>query len=361
MPVYPMDDVTPWTASDSAPVRWNTGWAAYVVASSKCVRLNRRGIHAKPAYWTLISDLRAEGWWTRTCHPGAEGLCTYGNQTAFPMYPKRPTYNPFATPLGGAWLGCSREEDGRVLDAHSDGYDPSPCDVIDGGWDVVFSNHTLAIQHTAMDTWAYWTLCILVVCIVRSLSYLVVARLKHGEQDKKAPEPPNTKEGPMESIVALLLGTWTRSTNTRTTFACLLIWALCLIPTLNTIYVTVEEQIFVTTIALYIPAYTILWYMSTHAEDPPLYNLIVASILLATTRLYAGVETPYVSILTWGIGTRTLMKIRNTYWSRIVAVTVILDAFLLTLMSVLGLTCDPPYQVLIGALALLASDTLQIS
>ena len=360
MPVYPLDDAGPWAVSDSVQIQWSKGWGAYTLASSRCVRVNKRGIHTKPAFWTPVHDLHASGWHTWRCTPGLRGLCAMGNETVFPEYPLRPVYDPHTPPvgLGAGWAGCARESDGRVLDATAAGYDLSPCDVIDGGWDVVLTDHTLALMHTDMDAWMYWTLCILVICVVRSLSYLVALRM-HPEGGLKALVGPSMPA--FETRMEMLFGAWARTTSPRTTAACLVIWALCVFPTLHTIYVTVEEQIFFAAVAVYIPVYSLLWSMSTHTEDPPLFNMIVASVLLATTRLYAGTETPYVPVLACALGARALMKLRNDYWSRLVAVTVMLDGFLLSLMSVLGFVHDPPYQVLVGALALLASDVLEIS
>ena len=126
-------------------------------------------------------------------------------------------------------------------------------------------------------------------------------------------------------------------------------------------YVTVEEQLFFVGLTIYILVYASMWAMSTHTEDPPLYNMIVGTVLLAVTRLYAGAETPYTPVLMWAVATRTLMKLRNTYWSRIVAVTIMLDAFLLSLMVALGFGHNALYALLIGALALPASDVLEIS
>ena len=354
MPVYALDDVSPWAASDGVAIQWGTGWAAYVLASSQCVRLTQRGIHAKPAFWTPVHNLRGSGWTVRPCRPGAAGICTGANWTAFPVPPRRPVYTPHLSATDYGRLGCTRDEDGRTLDALAAVYEPSPCDVMDGGWDVLVTGHSIAFKHTAMDTWAYWTLCILIVCVVRALTHLVAARF-HGT------EPPHTPQPDAPTRTDRLLSAWMRTSHPRTAAACLLIWALCVIPSHSTLYVTAEEQLLHTGIALYIPAYVLLWGMSTHTEDPPLYNMIIASVLLATTRLYMGAETPYVPVLTWAIGTRTLMKIQNTYWSRIVAVTIMLDAFLLSITTVLGLTCDPPYQILIGTLTLVAADTLQIA
>jgi hypothetical protein len=265
---------------------------------------------------------------------------------------------------GEDWIGCTRENDGRVLEAGLNTYDMSSCDVLDGGWDVLLVDHTLAFKNTAVDTWIYWTLCLLVIYIVRSLSYLVVLRLHPAEDQKacgargKAMNAVKMK-GAWGGVPAV--DVWTRSTNARTAGACLLTWVLCVLPVWNTVYVTVEEQLFFLGVSMYVLFYAIMWYMSTHTEDPPLYNMVVATVLLAVTRLYTGAETPYTPVLMWAVGTRTLMKLRNTYWSRIVATTVMLDSFLLSLLAVLGFEYSHLYLILIGALALIASDVLEMA
>ena len=364
MPVFPLDDVSPWPVSDGAHIRWDSGWAAFVVASSSCVRVNKRGIYAKPSYWSPVENLQSMGWNTKQCAPASGSFCAQGNWTVFPVEPNVPAYNPKFTLTGEEWNGCSRDDDGRALEAVSKAYDISSCDVLDGGWDVLLVDNTLAFKNTAIDTWIYWTLCLLVIYVVRSLSYLVVLRM-HPTEDQKAcsgrPKPTNTVKlkGAWGGTVAVDM--WTKSTNARTAGACLLTWVLCVLPVWNTVYVTVEEQLFFLGVSMYVLFYAIMWYMSTHTEDPPLYNMIVATVLLAVTRLYTGAETPYTPVLMWAVGTRTLMKLRNTYWSRIVATTVMLDSFLLSLLAVLGFEYSHLYLILIGALALLASDVLEMA
>ena len=358
MPVYPLDDAAPWPSSDEAPVRWDTGRAAFLVASSRCVRVNKRGIHPLPASWTPVGDMVSQGWSVRACQPGAGALCRGQNYSTFPS--THPVYNPLRVPE--ATPGCTRAQDGRVLDAGASGYDLSACDVLDGGLDVVLCDHTLALRVTSMDTWIYWAVCILVIYNVRALSYLVALRLRPVDRVKSALEPPDKPaKPPVEAPDDWWTSHWAQSTNTRTAIACLLTWALCVLPDLNSVYVTVEEQLFFVGLTIYILVYASMWAMSTHTEDPPLYNMIVGTVLLAVTRLYAGAETPYTPVLMWAVATRTLMKLRNTYWSRIVAVTIMLDAFLLSLMVTLGFGHNALYALLIGALALPASDVLEIS
>ena len=304
------------------------------------------------------------GWKAKQCEPTSGSLCAHGNWTVFPVEPSVPSYNPMYTLNGEDWIGCTRENDGRVLEAGLNTYDMSSCDVLDGGWDVLLVDHTLAFKNTAVDTWIYWTLCLLVIYIVRSLSYLVVLRLHPAEDQKacgargKAMNAVKMK-GAWGGVPAV--DVWTRSTNARTAGACLLTWVLCVLPVWNTVYVTVEEQLFFLGVSMYVLFYAIMWYMSTHTEDPPLYNMVVATVLLAVTRLYTGAETPYTPVLMWAVGTRTLMKLRNTYWSRIVATTVMLDSFLLSLLAVLGFEYSHLYLILIGALALIASDVLEMA
>ena len=364
MLVFPLDDVSPWPVSDSTRVQWDSGWAAFVVASSSCVRVNKRGVYAKPSFWTPVSNLPAMGWNTKQCEPTSGSLCAHGNWTVFPVEPSVPSYNPSYKLTGDDWIGCTRENNGRVLEAARNTYDISSCDVLDGGWDVLLVDHTLAFKNTAVDTWVYWTLCLLVIYIVRSLSYLVVLRLHPAEDQKacgargKAMNAVKMK-GAWGGVAAV--DVWTRSTNARTAGACLLTWVLCVLPVWNTVYVTVEEQLFFFGVSMYVLFYAIMWYMSTHTEDPPLYNMVVATVLLAVTRLYTGAETPYTPVLMWALGTRTLMKLRNTYWSRIVATTVMLDSFLLSLLAVLGFEYSHLYLILIGALALIASDVLEMA
>ena len=333
--VFNLDDAAPWVASNGATVRWTEGWDALTVADSACVRVNARGVFAKPSHWTPRA-LEGLGWARADCLPGAPGaLCTSARGALFPTA-ARPAFNASA-----AWpgLGCARAADGRVLDPGRPGYDVSACDVLDGGGDAGVCGRAAWTRRTAVAEWVYWALCLLAVLLVRALSYLVVRRI----QPPGAPEPcPPPLAGPD----ALTVG------------ACVAALPLVLIPDGDAGFVTVEERFFFLFLCGYVAAYTLLFAQYAHQGgqgEPPIYNLIAATLQAIASRLYAGVETPYNPILIWAVMTRALVKLRRGF-DPVASTTVLVDSLLLALMCVLGFPYPPLYLVAVACAALTTAD-----
>lgn len=235
-------------------------------------------------------------------------------------------------------MGCSRGADGRALDAGG-GYDLSACDVLDGGGDAVLCGRTLAYRRTGVSTGVYWSLCLLSVYAVRSLSYLVVRRLE-----------PGAAPGAGQALPA---------SDTLTVLACLASAVLCLAPLGDTVFVTREEQLFVWMACVYVAVYLGVWALvrgdPLARTDPPIYNLIAGTLQLTAARLYTGVQTPYNPVIIWAIATRAMTKLRAR-WHPAAALTIFMDAGLLSLLCVLGFDGSPCYLVAIGAVALATSD-----
>ena len=304
--LFNVDDSVPLVSSNGAAVRWDGGWDAMVVADSSCVRVNARGVFAKPSHWTA-RDLSRAGWSRRECVPTGGSLCASSGGEVFPT--RTPRYN-----ASRAWgkQGCVRAGDGRILDA-SHGYDLSACDVLDGGGDVVVCGRTASFRGTAVGDVAYWLLCVLAVYMVRSLSYSIVNRLA------------STPSGD----------------EVRTAGACLLVLPLALAPEGDVVSVTVEEQLFFGVVCSYTALYGALFfiYWGVHGQgartDPPIYNLIAGGLQVIACRLYCGAETPYNPVLIWAVGTRALVKAMSEY-DETTSVTTFVDSLVLSLMCVIG-------------------------
>lgn len=330
--LFNLDDSVPFATSNGARVRWGAGWDALVVADSSCVRVNARGVFAKPSHWTP-RDLGRLGWAAAGCVPaGSEGLCVAAGGVAFPVL-RAPRYDP-----GSDWagLGCGRGADGRVLDPAAGAYDVSACDVLDAGGDAVLCGRTLWTRRTGLSAGVYWTLCLLCVLVVRALSYLVVRGLQRveGEDD----------QGRADRI---------------TVAGCLLILPLCLFPDGDAGFVTVEERLFFVFLCCYAGVYSVLFLLSGQRRDPPIYNLIAASLQIVASRLYLGVETPYNPVLIWGVMTRAMVKLRGPGFEAVSCTTVLLDSLLLSLMCVLGFPYNPCYLVAVAAVALATADAFE--
>lgn len=334
--VFDLDDSVPVLRSRGQAVALSAGWDAFVVADSSCVRVNARGVYAKPSHWT---PRKLGGIWsTNHCLPGASaGLCETSNGAVFPG--SIPRYN-----ASNAWGGlrCSRASDGRLMDP-SYGYDVSACDVLDGGGDVVLCGRSLGFARTSVADWVYWTLCLLAVFVVRSLSYLVASRVRPGSL---APE--------------------SRPHDVWTVLACVAILILALAPEGDAGFVTVEETLFFVWTCLYVGCYIMVFvicqFFGLGKSDPPIYNLIAASVQVIACRLYLGAETPYNPVIIWAIATRALVKLRAPVTEAWLVnfVTTFVDSLSLTLMCVLGFEYNKLYLVALGTLALSVSDALSL-
>lgn len=333
--IFDLDNAVPWLTSAGAEVHFDRGWDAFVVADSSCVRLNARGVQAKPSHWAPRALPSA--WRSRQCVPGPlGGLCELPDGSA--AFPSRSIGRPPLYNASRAWGGllCSRASDGRVMDPQH-GYDLSACDVLDGGGDVVLCGRTLSFARTALPDWAYWALCLIAVFAVRSLSYLVVHRV----EEQAAPR-----------------GWWE---DALTVLACVVALPLVLAPDGDAWFVTQEEALFFAVLCAYVAGYAVLYVgfaLSGGGNDPPIYNLIAATLQVIACRLYLSAETPYNPVIIWAVATRGLVKLRSRKASAVVSVSALADSLVLSLMCVLGFEHDPLYLVAIFSLAMATSDAL---
>jgi hypothetical protein len=324
--LFNMDESVPYILSNGGRVRWDGGWDAMVVADSSCVRVNARGVFAKPSHWTP-RNLSGSGWTeSRECIPSRESLCTTANGSVFPS--NTPRYDGSR---GWAQAGCERSGDGRILDgAH--GYDLSTCDVLDTGGDVVVCGRTVSFRRTAMGNVPYWLICILAVYMVRALSYSIVHRIQA-----------QTEGGD----------------ETMTAFACACVLPIALVPGGDIGSVTVEEHLFFCVVCCYSVLYGILFvvYKATHGVqvDPPIYNLITGTLQVVACRLYCGAETPYNPVLIWAVGTRGMVKLMSNF-DETTSVTTFVDSLMLSLMCVMGFGGNPLYLAGLFAVSLATAD-----
>ena len=82
--VFPLDNAVPFPSSGGGRVLWSQGWDAFAVASSRCVRLNERGVYTLPGSWA-DRDLGAAGWVVAHCVPVRGALCRAAAVRAFPL------------------------------------------------------------------------------------------------------------------------------------------------------------------------------------------------------------------------------------------------------------------------------------
>jgi hypothetical protein len=332
--IYQFDDARPALSINGSPIRWHSGSASQLILSSLLVRAHPRGLMSRPQHWHL-RDLSGLGWDAHGCVPTSQGLC---QKVAIPFLSSImfPSHQPPVVGQDGA-DGCPSSATGRVV-TNTSRYDASACDVLDAGWDYFYSDSTIWRSQTELPSWVYWTVCVLVVYLVRCLSKYVLASL-----DKKG----GASQDPVLCLCACA--------------AC----ALLIISQGDHCYITEEDLLFHQFNVLYILAYAALFVGAraaravrfSSAQDPPFYNLLAGVLQLVASRLYAGAETPYNPPLVFVVAVRALVKSRRGV-DLLRSATLILDAFMLALMCSLGFSPDRRYLVALFAGALAWADFL---
>jgi hypothetical protein len=335
--VFDLQDSAPWLRSKDSDVLFDRGWDAFLVADSSCVRVGARGVQSKPSHWAPRA-LDPNKWASVACVPGSRGgLCETERGVAFPTRDRvlAPSYDP-----SWAWggLACSRASDGRVLVSKSLNYDLSACDALDGGGDIVLCGRTLSFARTALPDWSYWAVCLIAVYSVRSLSYLVAQRVDSGKVERMLWE------------------------DAVTVAACLAVLPLALAPDGDAWCVTHEESLFFISTCAYMGVYGclfVVYALEGGGPDPPVYNLIAATLQVIASRLYVGAETPYNPVVMWAIGTRGLVKLRSERVTTLrVGLSALADSLMLSLMCVLSFEHSPYYLVAVFTLSLATSDAI---
>lgn len=334
MTIFQIEDSRPFLIHGGQAIQWHTGSAPWWGLTSSMVRINKRGVTFKPESWHTREGLLAlAGWTHEPCRPSASGLCSTQSSVVFPSQ-QTPMVNEALD-----WLCGSTATSRSVTNVSR--YDISACDVLDAKTDYVLADGVLFKSYsTHMPDWIYWTVCVLVVYLVRCLSKYVLSSLK----GVKGGENPN----PVLCVSACA--------------------GMCVLVIIqgDFMYVTDEELMFHKFTLLYAAAYTLLfaghrlaqWLQPTSASnDPPFYNLLAGVLLLVASRLYCGAETPYNTPLIFIIAVRVAVKSRRGS-DLLRSLTLLLDAFMLGLVCILGFSPNRLYLIGLFAAAAAASDTL---
>lgn len=336
MVLFQIEDSRPFLTHNGQPIQWHTGSAPWWGMTSRMVRINRRGVSFKPHTWRARSDLRSLPEWDyEACLPSAFGLCSTATSVAFPSQ-QRPVVNEALD-----WL-CASTDTNRAV-TNTSRYDDSACDVLDAKTDYVLADNILYRSNTTdLPVWVYWTVCVLVVYLVRCLSRYVLASLKKEQNNKD--EDPNPALCVSACAVSALLVTFQG----------------------NYIYTTEEALIYNRFSLFYVAAYATLFTgnrifhtLKAHAawSDPPFYNLLAGVMLLVASRLYCGPETPYNPPLIFIVGVRMAVKSRRGS-DPLRALTLLLDAFMASLTCTLGFSPHSRYLIALFCAAFAASDAL---
>jgi hypothetical protein len=359
--VFQIDTSYPFVSLNGQAIDWHSGAAAQWGFSSLLVRIHPRGVVYKRQGWH-IRNLPSLGWKTEHCTPSAHGLCQTRDSVFFPSS-QPPEVNELLAEQ------CTSHDTQRSITNESR-YDASSCDVLDGRRDYVYARDVVSYSHTAFPTWAYWSVCVLVVFLVRCLSRYMLASLdpvkgKGAIRNNNTPDNLNNANATTQSST----GGQDEHTVPRPAVS-LSAAGLCVGIVLSQgdhAYVTEEELIFHWFTTFYVSSYACLFVgvkafnrvSRAAVHDPPFYNLLAGVLQLVAARLYAGAETPYNPPLLFIVAVRALAKSRKEA-NFIRGVTLLLDACMLSLMCTLGFGPPSYYLVALFAAACVWTDFLDL-
>jgi hypothetical protein len=228
-------------------------------------------------------------------------------------------------------------------------YDSSACDVLDAKVDYVLIDETLfKSDSTNLPELIYWTVCVMIVYLVRCLSKYILASLKRCSKEKGKDDPyPNAILCVSACIVTCILVT------SQGDF----------------VFVTKEELLFHQFTLFYVTVYALLFVgnrvilllrppsSACDGNDPPFYNLLAGIMQLVALRLYSGAETPYNPPLIFIIAVRMSVKSRRGS-DFLRSLTLLLDAFMVSLICILGFSPHSRYLIALFTAAGAAADVL---
>ena len=439
MTIFQIEDSRPFLIHNGLPVQWHTGSAPWWKGTSRMVRINKRGIAFKPHTWHTRTDIKSIPEWTHeACFPSAFGLCSTQSSVMFPSG-QTPVVNEALD-----WI-CSSTATHRSV-TNISRYDASACDILDAQIDFVLADEVLFRSGSInLPEWIYWTVCVMVVYLVRCLSKYVLASLnkKNNKRNGKGNDDSDMSHNPShnpshdanKSSKCNETGAKSESSHSKNNsinnsrnnakddsknnskdnsisnndqypnpilcvsacaFTCILV-----ISQGDFVYVTEEELLFHRFTLFYVVAYALIfvgnrlvhslqlqWRNSRKSNsawnDPPFYNLLAGVMQLVASRLYCGAETPYNPPIIFIVAVRLAVKSRrgniitnilNTndtiadfqlFQPRSVIhhvdilrnLTLLLDAFMLSLVCILGFSPDSQYLIALFAAANAAADTL---
>lgn len=370
MTIFKVEDSRPFITSDGLPVQWHTGSAAWWWLTSGMVRVNRRGIAYRPRGWKERRDLSSLPEWTsEPCEHSAHALCATRTSLVFPSR---------QTPVVSETLDwrCDSTATNRLITNDTARYDVSACDVLDARADYVLVGETLFVcPSTELPTWVYWTVCVLIVYLVRCLSKYVLASVVDGlDKDNGAPKETTaqdriTPKGPRSDPAKGAPKADPSKGDYPNPVICITACSATLLLVSwqgDFVFVTEEALLFYRFTLLYNASYTALFagnrlyalYLRLpERADPPFYNLLAGVLLLVASRLYCGPETPYNPPLIFILAVRMAVKSRRGS-DPLRSFTLLLDAFMTSLTCLLGFSPDSRYLIALFACAMAASDAL---
>jgi len=239
---------------------------------------------------------------------------------------------------------------GRILTSDMI-YEPSACDVLDAGYDFVFNGASLMYRDATIQSWLYWTICILVIFLVRCLSkYILFSLNKQGRGDNgggtvSTQNLPNSWVCVAVSVATIVLATYQG----------------------DSCFVTEEDLVFYWFTFAYTVFYALLFvsvrmgrylFRVESFHDPPFYNLLVGVFQLVACRFYFSALTPYTLPIVAVIAVRIFVKSRRRCGDMIRGITLLFDGFMLSLLCVFSFWEAKEYLVALVCVSMAWADYL---
>ncbi len=278
---------------DGREVQWWTGEVVALIETSVAVRFSSRGIH----FYNHDVFPYSKGYDCPRTRGALCALAVDGNRV-FPSFSSDGGPPRFAVVSGGAArrhdvqepmrsasrIGCGLEASGgRVVVRNASVYDLSPCDLTNV--DVLWTRGRLHVDHTLrLPLWAYGATGCAVLFLVMSLGQNLGSIL--GDPDA-SPLPVFTESVCLVQCVALLLlndpyRVWVAE-HDRAMLGVTLVYT-----------------------AMYLFRHAFDMYMQEHVHT---LNVITATLILVTARLYCSFETPYATVFLLLLMTRMAHKL----------------------------------------------------
>jgi hypothetical protein len=287
------------------PLRWDRGRMAEIQSRSHAVRVSDRGVRFVSAY-SGFSDFNSgtfmdTSYWgslSAPCEPGPGELCTTsGGTVVFPeaasgaLIPETVSLlsDPFA--VGMASTACKRHSNRVVTDEPV--YAVTLCDIAQTGADLVYVDGAIYSRRRSESVVFYVVVSlasvILVTCLAQNMASLI-------SNDKSAPNP-------FVSIVS-----------------CAVVLVFSVVPPLNmAAYITKDDVIYHWFLFAYIAYGLVVWgarlcyslcsdFEGSGGDAAVPFNVILATLLFALSRLYDGAECHYVAPLLFLLILRVTFK-----------------------------------------------------
>lgn len=277
--------------SDGTVVDWSEGIIAVLTDTAYATRITSRGIHF------FEHDVNPVGR-AISCERSPIALCkTMNDSYVFPdKYP--PRYS-----IGNGH--CGTESANRLIVSNASIYDISMCDLVIGQMDVIYWRGNLHFDfHLFLPDWLYIMLAACVLYLVISLGQNI-ARIMG---DKDAVTMPIFTELVCSFVTIVILT----------------------LHDMNRVFVANHDKDLLWYLVAYIIVYVIRhgWDLLQNDNYVYTFNVILATLILVTGRLYCSFENPYATIYLVLLSTRWFHKIHYSK-TLILKFTIVLDSILI--------------------------------